>query len=88
MKLRVAQPHVGDAVERGRRDDATECMPYEQPKLCAVAVGYLSGEDFAARLDRAIARSDRAELIGVETNLDQLTARLLAQVTQPNQKYD
>jgi hypothetical protein len=56
--------------------------------LPAPAVGYLSGEDFAARLDRAIARSDRAELIGVETNLDQLTARLLAQVTQPNQKYD
>jgi hypothetical protein len=24
----------------------------------------------------------------VKTNLDQLTARLLAQVTQPNQKYD
>jgi hypothetical protein len=67
---------------------AIESLPYEQPKLCAVAVGYLSGEDFAARLDRAIARSDRAELIGVETNLDQLTARLLAQVTQPNQKYD
>ena len=56
---------------------AIESLPYEQPKLCAVAVGYLSGEDFAARLDRAIARSDRAELIGVETNLDQLTARLL-----------
>jgi hypothetical protein len=56
---------------------AIESLPYEQPKLCAVAVGYLSGEDFAARLGRAIARSDRAELIGVETNLDQLTARLL-----------
>ena len=35
---------------------AIESLPYEQPKLCAVAVGYLSGEDFAARLDRAIAR--------------------------------
>jgi hypothetical protein len=28
---------------------AIESLPYEQPKLCAVAVGYLSGEDFAAR---------------------------------------
>jgi hypothetical protein len=40
---------------------AIESLPYEQPKLCAVAVGY-----FAACLDRAIARSDRAELIGVD----------------------
>src|SRR5262249_41238014 len=37
---------------------AIECLSYEQPKLSAVAVGYLSGEDFASRLDRAIERSN------------------------------
>jgi hypothetical protein len=37
-----------------------------------------SGHNF-----RVVTQIDR-----VETNLDQLTARLMAQVTQPNQKYD
>jgi hypothetical protein len=33
------------------------------PKLSAVGVGYLTNDTFAQRLDRAIARSDRAKLI-------------------------
>jgi hypothetical protein len=36
---------------------ATEALPYENPKLSAVAVGYMSADSFAARLDKAIARS-------------------------------
>src|SRR5262249_16153013 len=37
---------------------AIESLPYENPKLSAVAVGYLTAEDFASRLERAIERSN------------------------------
>jgi hypothetical protein len=36
---------------------AVEALPFEAPKLSAVAVAQLTGKDFAAALDRAIARS-------------------------------
>jgi hypothetical protein len=36
---------------------AVECLPFENPKLSAVAVASLSGNDFAFALDKAIARS-------------------------------
>jgi hypothetical protein len=42
---------------------AIEAAPYEHPKLSAVAVGTLTSQDFASRLDRALERSDRAKLI-------------------------
>jgi hypothetical protein len=42
---------------------AIESLPYENPKLTAVAVGHLTGEDFYNRLERAINRSERAKLI-------------------------
>ena len=42
---------------------AIESLPYENPKLTAVAVGYLKGEDFYTRLDRAVEASERAKLI-------------------------
>jgi hypothetical protein len=42
---------------------AIESLPYENPKLSAVVVNYLSGDTFASRLDRAIDRSDRAKLM-------------------------
>jgi hypothetical protein len=42
---------------------AIEALPFEHPKMSAVAVGYLTGDTFAEKLDRAIARSDRAKLI-------------------------
>ena len=39
---------------------AIEAAPYMHPKLGAVAVvGYLNADGFAARLDRAIARSGK-----------------------------
>jgi hypothetical protein len=36
---------------------ASEALPYENPKLSAVAVAQLTGADFASALDRAISRS-------------------------------
>jgi len=42
---------------------AIEAAPYEHPRMSAVAVGYLTANDFAARLDRAVDASNRAKLI-------------------------
>jgi hypothetical protein len=36
---------------------AVEALPFEEPKLSAVAHASLTGQDFAAMLDRAIQRS-------------------------------
>jgi len=36
---------------------AIESLPYENPKLSAVAHGHFDGTDFASQLERAIARS-------------------------------
>jgi hypothetical protein len=38
---------------------ATEALPYENPKLSAVAVTSLTGNEFAMRLDRSIMRSTK-----------------------------
>jgi len=38
---------------------AKELLPYEQPKLTAVAVGHMDGTSFAAALERAILRSQQ-----------------------------
>jgi hypothetical protein len=40
-----------------------EALPYENPKLSAVAVASMSEQDFAARLERCIARSMGPKLI-------------------------
>jgi hypothetical protein len=37
-------------------------LPHESPRMSAVAVGYLTGDTFAERLERAIQRSDRARM--------------------------
>jgi hypothetical protein len=42
---------------------AIEALPFENPKLSAVGLGYLTDNDFASRLDRAIDRSNGAKLI-------------------------
>lgn len=42
-----------------------EMLPYIAPKLSAVAVGYVTAEDFSSRLERALNRSERARLIEV-----------------------
>jgi hypothetical protein len=38
---------------------ATEALPYENPKLSAIAVASMTGNEFAARLERAIMRSGK-----------------------------
>jgi hypothetical protein len=40
-----------------------ELLPFHLPKLSAIAVGRLTGDDFASRLDRAVDASNRAKLI-------------------------
>ena len=42
---------------------ASEALPFETPKLGAVAVTSLTANDFAAALDRAIQRSGKAPLM-------------------------
>jgi hypothetical protein len=42
---------------------AIESLPYENPKLSAVAIASMSERDFALRLERCIERSNRAKLI-------------------------
>src|SRR5262249_19232790 len=66
----VSIPELAEQVARGKRKVTAqqmrmlvELLPYYSPKLSAVAVGHLTGEDFYNRLDRAIERSDRAKLI-------------------------
>jgi hypothetical protein len=39
---------------------AIEALPHEHPRLGAVAIGSMNGEDFAAMLERAIERSGKA----------------------------
>jgi hypothetical protein len=41
---------------------AIESLPYENPKLSAVAIASMNERDFASRLERAIARSDGARV--------------------------
>jgi hypothetical protein len=48
---------------------ASEALPYENPKLSAVAVASISGAEFAVRLDRAIVRS--AKLIEAKAEQQQ-----------------
>jgi hypothetical protein len=42
---------------------AIEALPFENPKLSAVGVGYLENNTFADRLDRAVEASNRAKMI-------------------------
>jgi len=42
---------------------AIEALPHEHPRLGAVAIGRMNGDDFAAMLERAIARSGKADVI-------------------------
>ncbi len=66
----VPLPELAEQVVRGKvklgRDQMRmliELLPYLRPKLTAVALGHLTSEDFYSRLERAINRSERANLI-------------------------
>jgi hypothetical protein len=50
---------------------AKEALPFEEPKLGAMAVGSISGQDFATLLDRAIRAS------GKDHEVKQIEARAI-----------
>jgi hypothetical protein len=52
-------------------------LPFHMPKLTAVALGRLTGDDFATRLDRAVEQSEKARRF---TRLIELT---VAKVVDP-----
>ena len=53
---------------------AIEAMPHEHPRLGAVAIGSISGVDFASMLDRAIERSGKVhEVKQIEASAIDLT---------------
>ena len=61
---------LAEQIVRGKRKLSREQMrmliellPYYAPKLTAIAVGALDGQDFYTKLDTAIERSERAKLI-------------------------
>lgn len=60
----VSIPELAEQVVRGKvkltppqQRMLIELLPFYMPKLSAVGVGYMTAEDFASRLDRAIERS-------------------------------
>jgi len=65
----ISITELAEDVVRGKRTSQPqmrmliELLPYYAPKLTAVAVGYLKGQDFYTRLDRAVDASERAKLI-------------------------
>jgi hypothetical protein len=66
----VPLPELAEQVVRGKvkltppqMRMLIELLPFHLPKLSAIAVGRLTGEDFASRLDRAVDASNRAKLI-------------------------
>ena len=62
---------------------AIEALPYENPKLSAVAHGHFEGKDFATQLERAIERSKQPVPL-----LDSPTEQLLAsELKKPMQRY-
>ena len=50
---------------------ASEALPYEAPRLSAMAVTSMSGHDFAAALDRAIQRSQGKPPLMIEAQAQQ-----------------
>ena len=66
----IPLPELAEQVVRGKvkltpaqQRMLIELLPFYMPKLSAVGYGVLNNETFAEKLDRAIARSDRAKLI-------------------------
>jgi hypothetical protein len=53
-EVRLSSQQIGAAIE---------ALPFESPRMSAVAVGYMTGDNFASRLERAIERSGKAPLM-------------------------
>ena len=56
-----------------------ELLPYHAPRLSAVAVGSVTGQDFARMLDAAILRSGKAQEVG------QLELKAIDVTPRPNE---
>jgi hypothetical protein len=67
-KVKLSQPQLRMLIE---------LLPFHMPKLTAVALGRLTGDDFATRLDRAVEQSEKARRF---TRLIELT---VAKVVDP-----
>jgi len=66
----IPLPELAEQVVRGKvkltpaqQRMLIELLPFYLPKLSSVAVGYLTNDTFAERLERAIRASDRVKLI-------------------------
>ena len=62
---------------------AIEALPYENPKLSAVAHGHFDGTDFASRLERAIERSKSP----LALNAPAVIERDPSELKKPNARY-
>src|SRR5215471_18692131 len=62
---------------------AIECLQFEVPKVSAVAVSHMTGNDFASALERAIQRS-KAPLA---LNAPAVIEHDPAEMKQPNARY-
>jgi len=66
----IPLPELAEQVVRGRvkltppqMRMLIELLPFYMPKLSSVAMGFLTANDFASRLERAVERSEKAKLI-------------------------
>ena len=62
---------------------AIEALPYENPKLSAVAHGHFDGTDFASRLERAIERSKSPLALNAPAAIE----RDPSELKKPNARY-
>jgi hypothetical protein len=53
---------------------AVEALPYENPRVSAVAVTHMDGQDFASALERAIERSNGPVLLNSPKTIEPLPA--------------
>jgi hypothetical protein len=62
---------------------AIEALPFENPKVSAVAISHMTGNDFASALDRAIERSKAPLALNAPAIIEHDPAEL----KKPNARY-
>jgi hypothetical protein len=62
---------------------AIEALPFENPKVSAVAISHMNGNDFASALDRAIERSKAPLALNAPAVIEHDPAEL----KKPNARY-